>query len=318
MYKWTLVNDQAPFGPRDGAGALVYDDAMWLVGGWNPSDKENFPLICNNEVWRSVDGAGWDLVKPNSFKDENFDFSRDWAGRHTAGYVVHDNAMWIIGGDANQGYYQNDIWRSTNGKSWSCINDDVPWGPRILHYTVAFRDRIWIMGGQTAPEFAPADEIFYEDVWSSADGVSWNQIIPEGNHWITRGMIGGSAVFQDRIWMLGGGTYDTPDTPERTFYNEVWSTEDGKSWICHTKQAAWHPRQYHEVAVFDNKLWVLEGWNQSNRNDVWYSSDGVEWTEVPDTPWAPRHAASVFVFRDALWMVAGNNMTSDVWILEEI
>jgi hypothetical protein len=62
-------------------------------------------------------------------------------------------------------------------------------------------------------------------------------------------------------------------------------------------------------------MWVLEGWNKQNRNDVWYSADGVNWREVPDTPWRPRHAASVFVFDKALWMVAGNNMQSDVWKL---
>ena len=75
MYKWTLVNNNAPFAPRDGAGALVYEDAMWLLGGWNPDDRTNFPLICNNEVWRSEDGASWELVKANTFKDEEFDFT---------------------------------------------------------------------------------------------------------------------------------------------------------------------------------------------------------------------------------------------------
>ena len=85
-------------------------------------------------------------------------------------------------------------------------------------------------------------------------------------------------------------------------------------WTLHTPAAPWAPRQYHEVAVFDNKLWVLEGWNGSNRNDVWYSEDGSQWHAL-ETPWAPRHAASVFVHDGALWVVAGNNMQSDVWKL---
>jgi hypothetical protein len=71
------------------------------------------------------------------------------------------------------------------------------------------------------------------------------------------------------------------------------------------------------VAVFDGRLWVLEGYTpgKGNRNDVWYSADGVNWYEVPGTPWKPRHAASVFVHDGALWVVAGNNMESDVWKL---
>jgi hypothetical protein len=71
------------------------------------------------------------------------------------------------------------------------------------------------------------------------------------------------------------------------------------------------------VAVFDGRLWVLEGYSQGtgNRRDVWHSSDGANWNEVANTPWTPRHAASVFVHDNALWMVAGNNMESDVWKL---
>jgi hypothetical protein len=118
------------------------------------------------------------------------------------------------------------------------------------------------------------------------------------------------------MWILGGGTYDTPTSPKRNFYNDVWSSSDGVSWEQNIQFAPWEPRQYHEVAVFDNRMWVLEGWNQVNRNDVWYSSDGVNWYELPDTPWNTRHAASVFVYNNALWMVAGNNLEKDVWKLQ--
>ena len=63
-------------------------------------------------------------------------------------------------------------------------------------------------------------------------------------------------------------------------------------------------------------MWVMEGYDgKGNRKDVWYSSDGVRWNELPDTPWKARHAASVFVFDNALWIVAGNNMEKDVWKL---
>jgi hypothetical protein len=74
------------------------------------------------------------------------------------------------------------------------------------------------------------------------------------------------------------------------------------------------------VAVWDGRLWVLEGYNAQggNRKDVWHSADGVHWEEVPNTPWKPRHAASVFVHAGHLWMVAGNNMESDVWRLEKV
>ncbi len=304
LYVWTPINLEAAFAPRDGAGALSFRERMWLLGGWNPGDKVHFPHVCNSEVWSSSDGRDWRLEL----------LQAPWEGRHTAGYAVHRDRMWIVGGDANQGHYQNDVWSSEDGIHWDLVCERVPWAERALHYTVVHDGYIWVIGGQSLPQWAPADEAFYNDVWRSEDGLHWDRVLDQAP-WTPRGMIGGSAVRDGRIWLLGGGTYDTPQTPFRRFYNEVWSSPDGANWEQHTQSAPWHPRQYHEVAAWDGMLWVMEGWNQENRNDVHYSPDGVDWHELPDTPWAPRHAASVLVHDGALWMIAGNNMTSDVWKL---
>jgi len=309
-YQWTRITAKAAFAGRDGAGALVFRDRMWLLGGWNPRDKEHFPRICNSEVWSSTDGLEWKLELAEA----------PWEGRHTAGYAVHDGRMWIIGGDCLQGHYQNDVWSTEDGINWTLVNKQVPWAPRVLHYTLVHDKKLWVLGGQTLPQFAPdpPDELFYDDVWNSTDGVTWTRVAPSAP-WAKRGMIGGSVVFKGRMWVLGGGTYDTPATPTRKFYNDVWSSADGVTWTRHVERAPWPPRQYHEVAVFDGRMWVMEGYDgRGNRNDVWYSSDGVNWQELPNTPWAPRHAASVFVYDNALWVVAGNNMFPDVWKLTSV
>jgi hypothetical protein len=323
-YRWTLVTERAEFPPRDGAGALVYKDAMWLIGGWNPPDKVTNPNIAgtNNEVWRSEDGKAWTKVKPNTHLDGAFDPASDWEARHTAGYVVFQDKMWIIGGDSNLGHYQPDVWNSTDGRHWTRVSADAPWGRRILHYTVVHDGRIWVLGGQAVTRRVQRDvwqwkgetsEAFHNDVWNTADGVSWTRVI--GNApWAPRGQIGGSAVLNGRIWILGGGSYYTD------YRTDVWSSADGVAWTCHTQQAPWRPRQYHDVAAFDNRLWIMEGACQGvgNSRDVWYSDDGTHWTEVPGTPWKERHASSVFVFQNALWMVAGNHMGRDVWKLERV
>lgn len=323
-YEWELVTTNAPWAARDGAGIVSYQGQLWLLGGWNPnpSVREFFPLICNNEVWSSPNGSDWKLVRANTFKDATFDATKDWEGRHTAGYAVFKDRMWIIGGDANQRRYQNDVWSSTDGKTWRFENRDkpLPWAPRVLHYTVVHDDKLWVIGGQTMPGFAAgAEERFYRDVWTSTDGVSWTEVKPVQPYWSPRGMIGGSAVMNGRIWVLGGGTYDTPTTPSRLFYNDVWSSADGVQWTQHTAAAPWHPRQYHDVAAWDGKLWVMEGYHQQggNRKDVWYSPNGSDWTELPETPWKPRHAASLVVHGDHVWMIAGNNMEPDVWKLKK-
>lgn len=313
--KWEAVNLDAPFAPRDGAGLLSYKGRMWLLGGWNPGDKINFPSICNSEVWSSIDGISWMLETKQA----------PWEGRHTAGYVVHKGKMWIIGGDANQGHYQPDVWNSEDGVNWILVNGNLPWGQRVLHHTVVYKNKIWVMGGQTMPQKVPSGPptIFYNDVWCSENGYDWDKVTPNAG-WEPRGMIGGNAVFKERMWILGGGTYDTPEFPKpRKRYNDVWSSKDGVYWNRHIKHCPWQARSYHEIAVYSGKLWIMEGGDgirkpdgTNNRNDVWYSKDGINWFEMPDIPWAPRHAASVVVHNNALWIIAGNNMTSDVWKLE--
>lgn len=323
-YEWVKVTLDAPFAPRDGPGALVFKNRMWLIGGWNPNDTNHFPRVCNNEVWSSVDGAAWTLDKPNSFLDKSFDAESDWEGRHTAGYVVFKDRMWIVGGDANQGHHMSDVWNSVDGKIWRYANKGaaVPWAPRALHHALVFKDKIWVMGGQTMPAFGGGEEKFHRDIWTTTDGVAWEQVIPKEPYWPQRGIIGGNVVFKDRMWILGGGTYETPETPRRKYFNDVWSSADGVRWECHVEKAPWDARQYHDVAAFDGRMWVMEGFGPdkqpANRNDVWHSADGANWYLLPDTPWGARHAAGVFVHDNALWMVAGNNMTPDVWKLTRV
>ena len=100
-------------------------------------DKKHFPRTCSNDILSSRDGLTWSLIKTNSFIDENFDPWKDWEGRHTAGYAVFQNTMWIVGGDPIQKDYQSDVWNSSDGKSWTCVSGGQapPWALRVLHHT---------------------------------------------------------------------------------------------------------------------------------------------------------------------------------------
>jgi hypothetical protein len=142
------------------------------------------------------------------------------------------------------------------------------------------------------------------------------------------------------MWIIGGGTYWTEKEPQPKYFNDVWSSADGVNWDLHCEHAQWRQRAMHDVAVFDGKIWIMEGCNPDspnatsiaanttatqpqmahwistlNLNDVWYSENGSNWHELPNSPWAPRHASGLVAHDDALWLIAGNNMQSDVWKL---
>jgi hypothetical protein len=322
LYGWQNVTVQAAFAGRDGAGLQVYDNKLWLLGGWNPSTAV-FPNYTSNEVWNSSDGKHWTQIKPNTFGTPAFDPSTDWEGRHMAGWAVFDNLLWIIGGDSNQCHYQPNAWSSSDGAHWTQVTNALPWGQRVLFYTLVFNDKIWVMGGQTlvldtCPGY-PQTETFYNDIWNSSDGRDWTQVTPLGAIWSPRGVICGAVVFQGKMWVIGGGTYGSP----QSLYNDVWSSPDGVNWTRVLASAPWQGRIYHDIIVYDNRMWVIGGHQANggnNLSDVWSSPDGVNWSEVPNTPWLARHAESTAVFNGAIFLTGGTTdltgSQDDVWELD--
>jgi hypothetical protein len=323
LYGWQNVTAQAQFAGRDGAGLLTFDNKLWLLGGWNSSTTV-FPLTTTNEVWNSSDGAHWNLVKPNTFGTVAFNAATDWEGRHMAGWAVFDNKMWIVGGDSNQCQYEPDVWNSSDGVHWTQVTAATPWGNRVLFYTVVFDGKIWVMGGQTlvladCPGY-PQPETFYNDIWNSSDGANWTQVTPNGTIWNPRGVICGAVVFNGRMWVIGGGTYGTP----QYLYNDVWSSPDGVNWTQVAAKTPWVPRIYHSITVYDGRMWVIAGDAGNGNGDIedsWSSADGVTWKAVANVPWLARHAQSVAVYNGAIWMTGGttnfNGSMHDVWKLDK-
>ena len=322
-YSWECATKDAGFIGRDGAALVSFENRLYMLGGWNNTKKDIYgPAATTNEVWLSADGKKWERILD----------AAPWAPRHTFGCVVYKDMIWVVGGDSNSGVCNCDIWKSPDGISWEHITDAPPWAPRVLHQALVFNGKIWVIGGQSPSMMVPGEpDVFYGDVWNTADGLNWTRVC-EYAPWFGRGMIGNNAVKDGRMWVLGGGTYETPTKPYRHYYTDVWSSENGVDWELAAADAGWPVRAYHDVAAFDGKLWVLEGFGgneygsrsvpmaymlnrYANRNDVWYSEDGKTWTELPRTPWAPRHASSVCVHDNALWVVSGNNFDADVWKL---
>jgi hypothetical protein len=301
-YKWQLVNDSNSFSIRDGAGAYTFHNKMFLVGGWNPYDPVNYPHITTNEVWESTDGNSWTMID-----------TADWEGRHTFGNLVHNDKMWVVGGDELQGHFQKDVWNSNDGIVWNKVCDSVPWGDRMTHMTCSYNGKIWVMGGQKIVGWANNIDTVYNDVWNSIDGITWN-LVTDSAAWSPRGQINKVCVFNNKMWILGGGTYNG----NRSYYNDIWSSTDGITWTLVLPEGPWKARQYQDVIVYDNAMWVIGGYDGvSNRKDVWYSEDGITWHELKNTPWPARHASSIFNYDKSLWVVAGN-MWNDSWRLNTL
>ena len=322
-YRIKLQSNKAPFAARDGAGAYYLNNDLYLVGGWNPNDKINFPKITSNDVWKSADyGISWTQIKANSFVSDNHSI-KDWKGRHSAGYVVHNNEMFLIGGDANQGYHIDDIWKSKDGASWEMVNSRPPWAPRTLHLTFSYKEFIYVIGGQTMPKFVKdvnLDEIYYRDVWRSTDGKDWEKIEVTTDFFSPRGGYGGAGfVLNDEVYVTGGFTYDNLVNKERDIWTDIWKSSGNLQEWEKIGQIPMDDKgngfQFHDMAVFDEKLWIIGGARigTGNTNEIYASSNGASWGKIECSPLKPTHATSVFSTGDSIVITAGNGWSRRVW-----
>ena len=75
-------------------------------------------------------------------------------------------------------------------------------------------------------------------------------------------------------------------------------------------------RTNHTSLVYDNKMWVLGGYTNSRENDVWYSTDGIDWEQATDdAAWSDRYAHTSLVYDNKMWVLGGytDSRENDVW-----
>lgn len=208
--------------------------------------------------------------------------------------------IWLLGGHPDKvSPAFNDIWAFDPENivaPWKLITANAPWAGRKYFGAVSYRDKVWVMGGDTGPYVSAVPT---NDVWSF-NGTTWTRHADAP--WAKRSRFG-TVVFQDKIWVLGGnaGLYTN-----LFFSNDVWSF-DGTTWTSHGN-APWVYRKKMGAIVYDNKLWVIAGESAGQAlNDFW-SFDGTTWVHEINPPiqLTPRSDVGATVFGGKLWLMGGN------------
>ncbi|MBS0261350.1 MAG: galactose oxidase [Planctomycetes bacterium] len=304
VHNWVKVTDRAGWQPRDSQGEVVFQNQLWILGGW--FDSFAAPP---RDVWSSPDGTTWKRVTE----------SAPWKHSDLPMSVVFQDRMWLIGGWYNgrlPGHSaSSEVWSSTDGAHWEQSTAAAGFTPRIAAGAVVFKDRLWILGG-TENYYFGDEKSLKNDVWSSANGKDWKLETADAG-WSPRAYH--QAVVHDgKIWVLGGGNY----VPQYHAVNDVWSSADGVHWNRETEHAGWDPRLWFSAVAYRDRLWVLGGWQNNpskNFGDVWHSRDGKTWRPLKsETCWKARHEHSAYVFQDKLWVAGGHAqpLSSEVWSLE--
>ena len=141
------------------------------------------------------------------------------------------------------------------------VNTDKCWiFAQSLGGELLFNDSLWLLG-----DFTPNRS---NEVWNSADEIIWNQMpIPL---WEPRNLKG-TIEFDGKIWLMGGYVSGTG------VIDDIYSSEDGKTWQLDTSNANWPPRSAFWLSEMNNKLYLYRGSDQNSAplNDVRESIDGI-------------------------------------------
>lgn len=243
---------------RTGHVTLLFNGQIWGMGGTLVNNGISYEQAWN-DVFSSFDGLTWKTVIREA----------QWGRRTQHGGAVFKNKMWILGGmncKYDVLYPFEDVWYSSDGVNWICAGI-APWGKRYNHAVVVFKDRLYVIGGQLTPE------IYYNDVWSTADGVTWRQEtssgfpFSDGSNTINLSGTAG-ATYSDRIWLVGGQSFIGVndgffnESTEVKFHAEVWSSTDGVNWSNETNggdRVSIVPRSQARLVVHNNILWLSGG-----------------------------------------------------------
>ncbi len=140
----------APWKHSDLPMTVVYDDKMWLMGGWYNGRLPGHEA--SHEVWSSVDGSKWTAATRIA----------EWSPRLAAGVLAFKGQMWILGG--TESYYfgdqkslKNDVWATSDGAHWKLVTEHAGWSPRAYHAAVVHDGKMWVMGRRqfTMPQLPP-------------------------------------------------------------------------------------------------------------------------------------------------------------------
>ncbi len=217
----------------------------------------------------------------------------------------------IIADDGRGGVTESEVFNFSTKSvnlSFKAVTNSAAFSKRTGHTTVAFDNKLWVIGGRTRANGAFTDK---NDVWFSEDGENW-QKATENASFSPRSALA-STVFDNKIWVSGGRT------GAEDFKNDVWYSSDGITWVEAISDAPFQGREDHTLTAFNDKLWIIGGWDLSNgtKNDVWSSVDGVIWLQATaSAPFEKRYASGTTVFDSKLWVIAGGGSfenKNDVW-----
>ncbi len=301
---FTFGNNQAAsafisaekFEVRSGEATVVFNDKLYLVGGYTTGDVNNLREY-KNDVWMSEDGDEWFEIS------ESAEFS-ERAGHQL---VVHEDRLWLIGG-ATGGTLYDDVWTSSDGKTWSQVTQQNAFSERSYFELFSLNGELFIAGG-----YADEGEQL-NDLWRSSDGASWSKVSE----------FSFAQANNTPVVVVG----DSPSQTAYLFGDQSYRTSDGQNWQQIDDETIFAGFDNREAAFINNEFWLFTytfeyfGTNYGSKNisRVYKSGDGEDWQKVVGGIYLGNlvaREAQPLAFKNRLYIVGGRaeilEYTNEVW-----
>jgi hypothetical protein len=179
-----------------------------------------------------------------------------------------------------------------------------PFAPQVTIDTSEIGEKVTF----TVTVFDPdEDSVAGRFNWGDGDTSDWCDFITNGDTVIGNHCYRSKGTFYIRAQAKDNhdGLSDWSEPDSVVIQDSAWTIV----WTCASEAAPWSPRMFLTVSIFNDKIWVLGGYDSLHCcNDVWFSSDGVNWTCATESAqWRGSHTS--FVFDNKIWIIG----LGDVW-----
>lgn len=293
MSSWTQQISPATFSKRDEAQVFIYNDKLWMNGGYEVG------TVARRDLLNSVDGIHWDLINASTPYDG------------FAPGCAHNGYMYFAGG--------TQVYRTTDGISFDTLMPNSPY-PGLIPSSpmLSFNGKIYIVAGA--------------GIWSSADGIDWAFCEPDWAPRVATATKAVTFNGRLYVFAGAYNIPNSPAEvgyPGFTSLNDVWSSDtpaDAVSWVRNIEHAPWSPRMWPGIAVHGGFIYLGGGYNNilggtANFGDTWRSQNAEDWEQIIlSSSFSDRHAPALYSWYGNFYLAAGNTNSgtstqSDVWKL---
>jgi hypothetical protein len=317
---WTQEPEPAGFSPRYDHASVVYDGAMWIIGGYDPTVRGTEDSY-KEDLWKSEDGTSWELVTDDS----------PLKGRRGHAAVLFEDKILIAGGFAvdeatGERSYCDDVWTYSTDKDWEQLTADAGWIPRMNHSLIAVDDTLYLFGGFYDGRY------YCDDMYKSTDGSTWDLVVDGYSEPVllpgARASFASCLAGDGKIYLQGGSYYDAVGSnggtidPSVDHWQGLWvfdPADESAGWEVGANPSGNATRRAeHELAVFGERLWMLSGKANTSlhfsRYHELYSTQVYDdsWSEdSPGSGFGPRYSYTTEVFsptgcdEDRLYILGG-------------